>query len=210
MTRLPSLLLLGPTGSGKTPLGQLLQERGLSGRRCLHFDFGDNLRQAVDRDRPDENLSPSDLAFLREVLRTGALLEDDDFPIARRLLQSFLACHEADHNILLVLNGLPRHAGQAEAIRGMVDVRTVTTLVCSPEVVLRRIATNAGGDRTERTDDQRAAVRRKLSIYAQRTVPLVEYYRQRGAGVDEISVSAEMSAEQMWHCMNRDPGASTD
>jgi adenylate kinase family enzyme len=198
MTPLPSLLLLGPTGSGKTPLGQVLQERGLSGRRCLHFDFGDNLRQAVERDRPDEILSLDDLQFLRGVLQTGALLEDDDFPIAERVLRSFLDRERADQETLLVLNGLPRHVGQAEALREMLDVGTVVTLVCTPEVVFHRIATNAGGDRTERSDDEQADIRRKLSIYARRTAPLVDHYQQRGARLVELQVSTETTADQLW------------
>ena len=197
----PSLLLLGPTGSGKTPLGQLLHQRGLSGRRCLHFDFGENLRQVVERDCPDAILSPDDLKFLREVLHTGALLEDEDFPIAERVLQSFLARSGAGHDTLLVLNGLPRHVGQAEALGPLVDVHTVVSLVCAAEVVLRRIAANAGGDRAGRTDDQQADVRRKLSLYAKRTAPLVDYYRNRGARVVEVAVSAEMTAEQAWRCI---------
>jgi adenylate kinase family enzyme len=201
MNPLPSLLLLGPTGSGKTPLGQLLHERGLSGRRCLHFDFGENLRQVVDRDAPDAILSPSDLEFLWQVLRTGALLEDRDFPIAERVLRSFLAQNGADHDTVLVLNGLPRHVGQAEALNALVDVRTVVALVCTPEVVLRRIATNAGGDRAGRTDDEQTDVRRKLSIYVQRTAPLVDYYRHRGARVVEVTVSAETTADDMRRCI---------
>ncbi|MCX7427258.1 MAG: hypothetical protein NTW96_16720 [Planctomycetia bacterium] len=46
-TRNDAMLLLGPTGSGKTPLGDLLERRGLGGRRCVHFDFGAHLRRIV-------------------------------------------------------------------------------------------------------------------------------------------------------------------
>ncbi len=66
--RPPALLLLGPTGLGKTPLGLLLEARGLAGHRCVHFDFGDNLRQAVARYQPDDILSREDIEFLRHVL----------------------------------------------------------------------------------------------------------------------------------------------
>jgi hypothetical protein len=44
---LPALLLLGPTGAGKTPLGDWLEAHGLWGRPCHHFDFGANLRAVV-------------------------------------------------------------------------------------------------------------------------------------------------------------------
>ena len=47
MIRQPGILLLGPTGSGKTPLGDRLQIRDLWGRRCHHFDFGVRLRDVA-------------------------------------------------------------------------------------------------------------------------------------------------------------------
>jgi len=35
-----AILLIGPTGSGKTPLGDWLQAYGFCGHRCHRFDFG--------------------------------------------------------------------------------------------------------------------------------------------------------------------------
>ena len=61
-------------------------------------------------------LGRQDIEFLRKVLETGALLENEHFPIARRILQSFLSRRSARPQTLVVLNGLPRHAGQAEAM----------------------------------------------------------------------------------------------
>ena len=75
-----AVLLLGPTGAGKTPLGELMQEKGLSGLRCLHFDFGHTLRAAL-KDRPIV-LSGSELEFVRAVLEAGALLNAAHFTIA--------------------------------------------------------------------------------------------------------------------------------
>jgi adenylate kinase family enzyme len=192
-----ALLLLGPTGSGKTPLGQMLAQRGLAGRRCVHFDFGEDMRRAVARAQPDAILAREDLRLLREVLSSGALLEDKDFPIADRLLRSFLTRQNVNHTTLVVLNGLPRHLGQAKGIETTVDVRTVVHLNCSPDTVLARIAANTGGDRTTRTDDDLTAVQRKLGIFTRRTAPLVEHYRRRGAAMVTIDVAPEMTAEEM-------------
>ena len=182
-TRYRGLLLLGPTGSGKTPLGQTLQRRGLWQSRCLHFDFGEQLREVVRRDCPDGLIRREEIDFLGEVLRSGALLEDEHFPIAQHLLQSFLAARDADARTLVVLNGLPRHVGQARAVDAIVEVTAVVYLQCSAETVLARIRANAGGDRADRVDDDLASVRRKLSIFAERTAPLVEHYRAGGAVV---------------------------
>ncbi len=218
VTRYPALLLLGPTGSGKTPLGNLLEERGRAGARCLHFDFGANLRRLVERDRPDEHFGPEDLAFLRRVLQSRALLENEQFPMAERVLRSFLAEREggrvgereggrgscrAATDLLVVLNGLPRHTGQAHAVDRILDVREVVWLRCTAETVLARIAGNVGGDRGGREDDDPPSVRRKLERFHARTAPLLDHYRARGTRITTIEVTPALTAQQMWQALER-------
>jgi adenylate kinase len=198
-----ALLLLGPTGSGKSPLGELLAARGLAGRRCAHFDFGENLRQRVADGAEDAIVSQQDIGFLRDVLASGALLEDKDFPLAERILRSFLTRAAADRNTLVVLNGLPRHAGQAAAVANTLAVRSVVSLDCSAETVRARIAANTGGDRTQRTDDDLEAIQRKLQIFAERTAPLVAYYRAQGVRLLRLAVAAETTAAEMWEALCR-------
>lgn len=211
------ILLLGPTGSGKTPLGEMIRERGLRGARCLHFDFGANLREVVARNQAHESAGPlpvgeavicrADVAFLRDVLHSGALLEDEQFPIARRILQWFMAREGADRDSCLVLNGLPRHVGQARAIDRILNVCLVVFLKCSSQTVLERIRTNAGGDRTSRTDDDLPSVQAKLAIFNERTAPLLEHYRRQGARVEIVEVTPEMTAEQMWETLQKTAGS---
>jgi adenylate kinase family enzyme len=191
-------LLLGPTGSGKTPLGDEIAARGLWGKRCLHFDFGDQLRRIVERNEPDAILSRDEIDFLRGVLDTGALLEDEHFPIAERILRALLVEKAADADTIVVLNGLPRHAGQAEAIERLLEVVLVVELTCTAETVAERIRTNVGGDRTGRVDDDLPAIAEKLRVYRQRTAPLVEYYRARGTRIEQITVSAASTPERLW------------
>ncbi len=40
MKKQEAILFLGPTGSGKTPYGELIEWQGLGGRKCAHFYFG--------------------------------------------------------------------------------------------------------------------------------------------------------------------------
>ena len=176
-------ILLGPTGAGKTPLGEMLVARGFRGTPCVHFDFGESLRQVVLQNQPDATVSAVDIDFLNNVLQTGALLEDKDFAIAERILRSFLAHAALDRYTIVVMNGLPRHIGQAQSLAAIIDARVVVLLKCSPQTVVARIAANTGGDRTHRTDDHLSAIEQKLTVYAQRTQPLVEHYR-RGRGYD--------------------------
>ena len=194
----PALLLLGPTGAGKTPLGEMLQQRGLNGRRCLHFDFGANLREIVDRNEPNEQITAADIRFVRDVLQSGALLEDEQFPLAAGILQSFLTVQRADADTIVVLNGLPRHVGQAMALERCVSLRAVIVLNCEPEVVLARIDSNIGGDRAGRADDSLDDVRAKLAIYEARTKPLIDHYRAAGVQIIALSIAPETTAEEAW------------
>lgn len=191
-----ALLLLGPTASGKTPLGELLARCGLWGRRCLHFDFGSNLRDAAAGQKHN-SLPKKDIDVITGSLETGALLEDEHFPIAGRILASFLVDRGAGGDDLIVLNGLPRHVGQAERVEDMLHVAAVVCLQCTADVVRERIRTNAGGDRTERVDDDASAVARKLDTYAQRTAPLLDHYRSRGADVICIDVQTDTTPEDI-------------
>jgi len=190
-----AILLIGPTGSGKTPLGDLFEDRGLWGRPCAHFDFGRELRR-IGRDG-DPLFDPDEIAFIRRVLDEGLLLENEHFHVAWKILTAFIAGRCSGHNGLIVLNGLPRHVGQAGDVDCMVDVGAVVHLNCTPEAVLERIRTNAGGDRTRRADDALAAVRKRLADFDERTRPVLEHYRALGASVVEIDVAPDATSEDI-------------
>ena len=119
-----AILLIGPTGSGKTPLGDVLEAKGLRDMLCRHFDFGVHLRRVACGEQAGGPLARHEIEVVRSVLQTGRLLEDERFAIAGKLLEHFLAEHSGDNEILLVLNGLPRHVGQAREIDSMLQVRT--------------------------------------------------------------------------------------
>ncbi|MBN2474461.1 MAG: nucleoside monophosphate kinase [Pirellulales bacterium] len=197
-----AIVLLGPTGSGKTPLGETMQRRGLWGRQCLHFDFGANLREIVRRNCPSRQVTREDIEFLREVLESGALLENEHFPVAGRILQSFLAAAGAEQRTCIVLNGLPRHVGQARAIETLLHVDAVIDLQCSGETVLARIRSDIGGDRVGRIDDDLDAIRTKLAIFRQRTAPLLEHYRGQAARIETLEVTDAMTPQQAWQALN--------
>ena len=172
-----AILLIGPTGVGKTPLGDALEASELDGRRWFHFDFGQNLRTAAACPESFPFLDEGDAAVIRNSLETGALLEDSQFHIVEALFRSFCAARGMGPEDGVVLNGMPRHAGQAERMGALTAVAAVVHLDCDEETVLRRIASNAGGDRTDRVDDDATFVAGKLRTFRERTMPLLTYYR---------------------------------
>jgi len=199
-----AILLLGPTGSGKTPLGEAAARAGLWGRRCHHFDFGENLRRAAAARGPKPfRLSGADLAVVKRSLATGALLEDSQFPIAARIFEGFLKSVRFRPEDLILLNGLPRHPGQAREMGRFVEVIAVVVLAASPAVIRERIRMDTGGDRRGRADDSLAEIGKKLSIYRKRTRPLVDLYRKKGAAVFTLVVGARTAAVTMLKRIDR-------
>jgi adenylate kinase family enzyme len=194
----PSWLLIGPTGAGKTPLGRLLEERGAGGRRCVHFDFGAELRNVAAAPEQVPGLKPLEVETIRRSLATGALLEDDEFPIALKILRAFARRSKLGEDDRLVLNGLPRHVGQARMMEDVVRVLTVISLEAAPEVIRERILLDTGGDRVDRPDDEVYAIRQKLVIFRMRTLPLIEYYENREVPVIHFAIGARMTAEEIY------------
>ena len=183
------ILLLGPTGVGKTPLGQYLERHGLEGKACVHFDFGEQLRCVAARGAG--SWSDVDRTFIQSVLNDGVLLERSHFHIAEKILNEFMRNKGSIHNGWVVFNGLPRHCEQAEDLSDIVEMKEVIALGCTPEVAQSRILENSGGDRTGRVDDTIERVRRKLAIYDQRTCPLIEFYRTKGVRIHDIAVRVD-------------------
>ncbi len=195
--------MIGPTGSGKTPLGKLLDEQGLWQERCFHFDFGESLRRIAAGDEPAGYLARKDIDFIRRVLEAGALLENHHFHIAEAILNSFIDERNINPDDFVILNGLPRHAGQAEDIDRLIDVQAVAHLSCRAEVALKRIRSNIGGDRSGRSDDDLESVRNKLALFTARTAPLLDHYRLKGARIENVEVAADTTAEDIRNELNR-------
>ena len=191
-----AILLLGPTGSGKTPLGNFLEEAGLPGGvSCRHFDFGSQLRRLAAAPTPPPGLSLNDIGYVSDILNSGALLPDSRFYIAGGLLRDFMnATREKD---IIILNGLPRHIGQARAVDRIIGVTKVIRLHCEAETVYNRIRLNSGGDRTGRNDDSQAMIAAKLATYGEKTAPLLDYYAANGCHIISIEIGVKTTPQDI-------------
>lgn len=194
-----AILLIGPTGAGKSPLGDHIATNGLFGRKAHHLDFGSELRSIASLPDSLHSLYSSDeLAFIHGVLHNGLLLENEHFSLARKIIDNFLLRRKFRFSHLLVLNGIPRHVGQAKDITTIARVHALIHLVCSVDDVYTRLETNVGGDRSQRTDDKRYLVMKKLRIFEERTAPLLSHYRSRGTKIYNITVTATSSSSQKY------------
>ena len=193
-----SILLLGPTGVGKSPLGEVIARRGMFGRRCHHLDFGSELRDAVSRADRSSGYANEELEFIHGVLERGLLLENEHFSLAKKIISLYLDRLGFSKHDVLVLNGIPRHRGQARDIATLAAIHAVVVLDCSSNDIMCRIRDNIGGDRTERSDDSQALIEKKLTIFRERTTPLLEHYTQQGCALYRISVSRDMTPAEAY------------
>jgi adenylate kinase len=201
--RSKAILLVGPTGCGKTPLGDFMEKTGVNRYRTVHFDFGAHLRAAVASPADFGILSPEDIDIVKRSLTTGVLLMYDQFPIAEKLLLAFAESRKLTASDLIVLNGMPRQVGQAVSVDELVEITTILSLECTDEVVLKRIAANTGGDRIGRNDDDEGDILQKLEIFKEQTLFLLDYYKGKQIPIITIGVEADTGPEEISSCLSQ-------
>jgi len=188
------LILLGPPGCGKGTQAKLLVER----LKVPQVSTGDMLREAVKAGTP--------LGLeAKQYMDRGALVPD---AVIIGLVRERL--RNPDCNRGYILDGFPRTVAQAEALEqtlrelnGSLD--HVVSLEVAAEDVVGRIAGRrtcrncgamyhlrfspskveercdaCGGPTYQRDDDREDTVRRRLSVYADQTAPLLSFYESRG------------------------------
>ncbi|HRU05003.1 MAG TPA: nucleoside monophosphate kinase [Candidatus Brocadiia bacterium] len=203
-----ALLLIGPTGAGKSPQGMLLEKAGAG----LHFDFGHELRQSV-ADPAAAPFPPRDAEFVRSLIQSCALLPHDRFDIALAVLRAFMKRRAFDPAAQrLILNGLPRHEAQARDLAPHVHVDKVAVLEAAASVLAQRVERRRAGltlDHAGRDDDHAAAIAAKLRVYEAQTRPLIAFYASQPGveilrlTVDGTTTDATLHAALLDFCSNR-------
>jgi adenylate kinase family enzyme len=198
-----AIALIGHSNAGKTPLGETIRKRAGTGtRRFHHLDFGEHLRR-IAAGTVDAGLSADDSALVRSIL-DGRLLDDRHFPVAAAIIDRFLERHRFDTTAdLLVLNGIPRHHGQARDLADHgIDVVLLIYCACSPLAALsrKRLAEIGRGheDRSHRHDHDNQTFQRKIRSFERDTRPLLDHYRARGVEQVTIDVTAETTPDDAY------------
>jgi adenylate kinase len=177
------ILFLGPPGSGKGTQAKLLGQR-LS---IPAISTGDILREAVHQATPLGRR-------VQAVMERGDLVSDD---IMIDLIRERLDAPDARKGF--ILDGFPRTVAQALALEKLLGgndggISAVVNLSVPEAVLVERLQGRSGTER--RADDRLDTIRERLRIYAEKTEPLVAFFRDRQllvdiAGVGEVSEVAE-------------------
>jgi adenylate kinase len=171
------LVILGGPGAGKGTQAKLLcQDLGIP---CL--DIGQILRQRI--------ISETEVGLqAKPYVEQGELVPDE--MMIQFVRQQLL---EPDVAKGWLLDGYPRTAFQAEELDFLLEdleqrLNRVIYLNV-PEKVLKKRSLERS-----RADDQLGIIERRIELFYQRTVPILEYYEPRGRLLD---INGEQSPEQI-------------
>jgi adenylate kinase len=177
------LVLLGPPGAGKGTQAARLASRG----GTPHIATGDIFRANVA-----EGTRLGRRA--RRYMDRGDLVPDE---IVIAMVMQRLA--EPDCQDGFLLDGFPRTVAQAEALdRRLAELRTpldaALNFELAEEELFRRLAGRSAA--LHRSDDTEQTIRHRLEVFAHKTRPLIDYYRQRGllVGVDAVGAIPRVHA----------------
>jgi adenylate kinase len=161
------IVLLGAPGSGKgTQAGLMAEDLGHP-----HISTGELLRAAI---REGGDLGRE----AKSVIDRGELVSDD---IMIGLIAERLA--EPDAQAGFILDGYPRNLTQAESLDALLarlgkPVDEALQIDVDPELVIERISRRA--ELEGRSDDTEDVVRKRLTVYAEQTAPVIDFYARKG------------------------------
>jgi adenylate kinase len=188
------VVLLGPPGAGKGTQAKLLREEF----EACQVSTGDILRKAV----ADQSPVGKEAA---EYINRGALVPDS---VIIKLVAERLK--ENDCRNGFILDGFPRTIPQAQSLEAILKemglaLQRVLLVQVPAGLIVERLAgrrtcrvcgapyhrsfdppkredvcDRCGGELLQRDDDREETVRARLDVYDTQTLPLVDYYRQRG------------------------------
>lgn len=184
-----AVVLLGPPGAGKGTVAEVLVDRGF-----VHISTGDLLREQIRLKTP-LGLQAANL------IDQGQFVQDD---VVVGMIRDQIK--DAPDGAKFLFDGFPRTLLQAEKLEGLLEslgasLDQVFVLECPDTVIIERLSGRRtcsgcgavyhlkfnppvreghcdtdGAALIQRPDDQEDTIKKRLSVYADRTAPLIAYY----------------------------------
>ena len=156
------LIFLGPPGAGKGTQAQILSEN----HQIPHVSTGDILRAAVSQETPLGKQA-------KDYMNRGELVPD---ALILDLIQDRLSYEDTAEG--WILDGFPRNVNQAAFLEELLSELNqsadyVLNLEVPDEVLVSRLLER------KRKDDNESTIRRRLEVYHQDTVPVIDFYQER-------------------------------
>ncbi len=188
------LILLGPPGAGKGTQAESIKEA----YNLIHISTGDIFRKNMKENTPLG-------VKAKEYVDKGQLVPDE---ITIAMVEDRLSQEDVREGFLL--DGFPRSTSQAEALddimmelgskidkvinievdKNILVDRVVGRRICKECGATYHVRSNppkqagicdkCGGELYQRADDTEETVAKRISIYEEETLPLVEYYTEKG------------------------------
>lgn len=187
------LIIMGAPGSGKDTQGKRISEK----QKIPLISSGDALRDEI------ANGTPIGKKF-QELIAKGLLVPDE---VMFEFIDNLLSKYDLSRGF--IFNGFPRTIPQAEFINCYLNKRNIEIdaalyLNVSDEEILRRISgrrickncgsvfnlyyskpnidgkcNNCGGELYQREDDFEDSVLKRISVYKESTLPLIDYFSKK-------------------------------
>ncbi len=188
------LILLGPPGAGKGTQAESIKEA----YNLIHISTGDIFRKNMKENTPLG-------VKAKEYVDKGQLVPDE---ITIAMVEDRLSQEDVREGFLL--DGFPRSTSQAEALddimmelgskidkvinievdKNILVDRVVGRRICKECGATYHVRSNppkqagicdkCGGELYQRADDTEETVAKRINIYEEETLPLVEYYTEKG------------------------------
>lgn len=190
------LILFGPPGAGKGTQAQLLVDRF----QLMHISSGDIFRHNLRQGTPLG-------VRAKEFMDRGELVPDE--VVIDLMLDKIMSVSEAEG---FILDGFPRNVFQAEELEtaltdGSRNVDRVLHIDVPEEELVRRLGgryvcrvcqapfttsesgdipncSRCTGELYQRDDDRPEAVQKRIEVYMQETLPVLNFYRERSLLAD--------------------------
>ena len=190
------LVLFGPPGAGKGTQAQLLRDR----LKVVHISSGDLFRCHLGK-------GTALGVRVKEYINKGELVPDD---VTLTIIMDRVMSIPDDEGF--ILDGFPRTPHQADALEKKLAAESrildkVVHLDVSEPELLRRLGgryicrscraphaigeggegkkcDDCGGELYQRDDDAPVAVKKRIEVYNAQTIPVLDFYRDRGVLVD--------------------------